>query len=36
MFALTLLATSLARRRPSWTDQPIPTLARDRPADDLG
>jgi manganese/iron transport system permease protein/iron/zinc/copper transport system permease protein len=35
-FALVFAATSLARRRPGWTDQPIPVLAADRPADDLG
>jgi ABC-type Mn2+/Zn2+ transport system permease subunit len=36
LFGLTLTATSLARRRPSWTNQPIATLGLDRPADDLG
>jgi ABC-type Mn2+/Zn2+ transport system permease subunit len=35
-FAVTLIGTSVLRRRPSWTDQPIPTLAADRPADDFG
>jgi manganese/iron transport system permease protein/iron/zinc/copper transport system permease protein len=35
-FAVTLLVTTVARRRPSWADQPISPLARDRPADDLG
>jgi ABC-type Mn2+/Zn2+ transport system permease subunit len=35
-FGVVLLATSVARRRPSWVDQKIPTLALDRPADDLG
>jgi ABC-type Mn2+/Zn2+ transport system permease subunit len=35
-FALTLLATTVGRRRPSWAEQPIPHLAPDRPADDLG
>ncbi len=36
VFVLVFLVTTLARRRPSWTDQAIPTLAHDRPADDLG
>jgi manganese/iron transport system permease protein len=35
-FAVTLFVTTVARRRPSWADQPIAPLARDRPADDLG
>jgi manganese/iron transport system permease protein/iron/zinc/copper transport system permease protein len=35
-FAFTLLVTTLARRRPAWTEQTIPALAHDRPADDLG
>jgi hypothetical protein len=34
-FAACLVVTTLARRRPSWVDQPIPTLARERPADDF-
>jgi ABC-type Mn2+/Zn2+ transport system permease subunit len=36
VFLIVFLGTTLARRRPSWTDQAIPTLAHDRPADDLG
>ena len=36
VFLTVFLSTTLARRRPSWTDQAIPTLAHDRPADDLG
>jgi manganese/iron transport system permease protein/iron/zinc/copper transport system permease protein len=36
LFGIVLTATSLARRRPSWTNQPIAALALDRPADDLG
>jgi manganese/iron transport system permease protein/iron/zinc/copper transport system permease protein len=35
-FAVALVGTTITRRRPSWTDQTIPALARDRPADDLG
>jgi manganese/iron transport system permease protein len=35
-FAVALVGTTITRRRPSWTDQSIPALARDRPADDLG
>ncbi|MEA2623311.1 MAG: manganese/iron transport system permease protein [Chloroflexota bacterium] len=35
-FVLVLLGTTFLRRRPSWTDQPIPTLATERPADDFG
>ncbi|HXG26133.1 MAG TPA: metal ABC transporter permease [Candidatus Binatia bacterium] len=35
-FASVLVGTTILRRRPSWTDQPIPALAHDRPADDLG
>ena len=35
MFVVTLLATSALKRRPSWTDQSIPALATDRPADDF-
>jgi hypothetical protein len=30
-----LVATSLTRRRPAWVNQPIPVLARERPADDF-
>ncbi|MEO6351427.1 MAG: metal ABC transporter permease [Candidatus Limnocylindrales bacterium] len=36
IFGIVLVATSVARRRPSWASQTIPTLALDRPADDLG
>ena len=36
VFLIVFLGTTLARRRPSWTDQAIPTLAHERPADDLG
>jgi hypothetical protein len=35
VFAICLLTTTLARRRPAWVDQPIPALARERPADDF-
>jgi manganese/iron transport system permease protein/iron/zinc/copper transport system permease protein len=35
-FLLAAIVTTFARRRPSWTDQPIPASARERPADDLG
>lgn len=35
-FLLVLLATTVTRRRPSWADQPIPTLATERAADDYG
>ncbi len=35
VFAICLLATTVARRRPAWVDQPIPSLARERPADDF-
>ncbi|HET7030147.1 MAG TPA: metal ABC transporter permease [Candidatus Limnocylindrales bacterium] len=34
-FAICLLATTAARRRPAWIDQPVPNLARERPADDF-
>ena len=30
-----LVLTSVTRRRPAWIGQPIPVLARDRPADDF-
>jgi ABC-type Mn2+/Zn2+ transport system permease subunit len=36
VFLIVFLGATLARRRPSWTDQAIPTLAHERPADDLG
>jgi ABC-type Mn2+/Zn2+ transport system permease subunit len=36
VFLIVFLGTTLARRRPSWTDQAIATLAHERPADDLG
>lgn len=36
LFVATLMAVSVLRRRPSWTDQPIPTFAAERPADDFG
>jgi manganese/iron transport system permease protein/iron/zinc/copper transport system permease protein len=36
VFLAVFLGTTAARRRPSWADQAIPTLAHDRPADDLG
>lgn len=36
IFLLVFTGTALARRRPSWADQPLPALARDRPSDDLG
>jgi manganese/iron transport system permease protein/iron/zinc/copper transport system permease protein len=35
VFGICLLGTTLTRRRPSWVDQPIPALARERPADDF-
>ena len=35
-FLAVLLGTTALHRRPSWTDQPIPVLVRERPADDLG
>lgn len=35
VFAGCLLLTTLARRRPAWVTQPIPSLARERPADDF-
>ena len=34
-FVAVLIATNV-RRRPSWADQRLPSLAADRPADDLG
>ena len=34
-FAICLLATTAARRRPAWVDQPVPASARERPADDF-
>jgi manganese/iron transport system permease protein/iron/zinc/copper transport system permease protein len=36
VFLVVFLATTVGRRRPSWAGQAIPTLAQDRPADDLG
>jgi manganese/iron transport system permease protein/iron/zinc/copper transport system permease protein len=30
-----VIVTSLTRRRPAWVRQPIPVLARERPADDF-
>jgi manganese/iron transport system permease protein/iron/zinc/copper transport system permease protein len=35
VFAACLLLTTVTRRRPSWVTQPIPALARERPADDF-
>jgi manganese/iron transport system permease protein/iron/zinc/copper transport system permease protein len=35
VFAACLLLTTIARRRPAWVTQPIPSLARERPADDF-
>jgi manganese/iron transport system permease protein/iron/zinc/copper transport system permease protein len=35
VFAACLLLTTIARRRPAWVTQPIPSLARARPADDF-
>jgi manganese/iron transport system permease protein/iron/zinc/copper transport system permease protein len=35
VFAACLLLTTATRRRPAWVAQPIPTLARERPADDF-
>src|SRR6185503_14899012 len=35
VFGLCLVATTVTRRRPSWVTQPIPTGARERPADDF-
>ncbi len=36
VFTVVFLATAISRRRPDWTDRPLPALARDRAADDLG
>jgi manganese/iron transport system permease protein/iron/zinc/copper transport system permease protein len=36
IFVIVFVGTSIARRRPAWADQPIPSRAHDRPADDLG
>jgi len=36
VFGVVFFGTSLARRRPSWTDERLATLAVDRPGDDLG
>jgi hypothetical protein len=35
VFLACVLITTLTRRRPAWVRQPIPTLARERPADDF-
>lgn len=35
-FVVILVATTLGRRQPAWTQATIPALAPDRPADDLG
>jgi ABC-type Mn2+/Zn2+ transport system permease subunit len=36
VFVAILAVTTLGRRQPAWTQEPIPVLARDRPGDDLG
>ncbi len=36
IFLVVFVGTGLARRRPSWVDQAIPSLARERSLDDLG
>jgi ABC-type Mn2+/Zn2+ transport system permease subunit len=35
VFLACLIGTSFTRRRPAWVNQPIPVLARERPADDF-
>lgn len=35
-FLVALIGTTLARRRPGWTDEAVTSLARDRVGDDLG
>jgi ABC-type Mn2+/Zn2+ transport system permease subunit len=36
VFVVILAATTLGRRQPAWVRETVPTLAHDRPADDLG
>jgi manganese/iron transport system permease protein len=36
VFLVAAIITTITRRRPSWTDQPIPVSAGERPADDFG
>ena len=35
VFLACLAITTVSRRRPTWADQRIPVLARERPADDF-